>query len=280
MTTKTLKEQLIPLSLTVLTFFALCALLYAFIFFLNLLPSQQKIDLTLRKRDILVGLTIYLKTSIDFAIFIGNLMRTNPGWKKRVSIEVGTAVGNAAGTLAILLIWNFFREVPILMAVMIAIASLVLLRMAEESIEEFLHTQNPQGKIHKTASLLSRQLGLLNRLFKPMLGKLIPNSSITNIKTLSFLNLAVFSFSIPFILGLDDFAGYIPLFSIINVFGFAVGVFLGHMVLNVSLFLSPSRTVSLVKQPIILVTGGIAFIGIALWGFYETYHIIKLLFHL
>lgn len=280
MTTKTLKEQFIPLFLTALTFLVLCATLYAFIFLLNLFPSQQKIDLTLRKRDILVGLTIYLKTSIDFAIFIGNLMRTNPGWKKRISIEVGTALGNAGGTLIILLIWNFFREVPILMAVMIAIASLVLLRMAEESIEEFLETQNPDGKIHKTTSFVSAQLRVFNKLFKPMLGKLIPNSSITNIKTLSVLNLAVFSFSIPFILGLDDFAGYIPLFSIINVFGFAVGVFLGHMILNLGLFLAPSKTVYLVKQPVILIVGGIAFLGIALWGFYETFHIISAIFNL
>lgn len=280
MTTKTLKEQFIPLSLTALTFLALCAILYAFIFLLNLLPSQQKIELTLRKRDILVGLTIYLKTSIDFAIFIGNLMRTNPGWKKRISIEVGTAVGNAMGTLLVLFIWNFFREVPLLMAIMIVVASLVLLRMAEESIEEFLHTQDPNGKIHKTTSFLSQQLSLFNKLFRPVLGRLIPNANITNIKVMSIASLALFSFTIPFILGLDDFAGYIPLFSIINVFGFAVGVFLGHMILNLGLFLSPSKTVSLVKQPIILIIGGIAFLGIALWGFYETFHIISALLHL
>ena len=277
---KNFKEQFIPLSLTALTFFALCATLYVFIFLLNLFPTQQKIDLALRKRDILVGLTIYLKTSIDFAIFIGNLMRTNPGWKKRISIEVGTAVGNAVGTLLILLVWNFFREVPLLMAIMIVIASLVLLRMAEESIEEFLQTQNPNGKVHKATSFLSQQLSFLNKIFKPILGKLIPNTNITNIRVMSFANLAFFSFTIPFILGLDDFAGYIPLFSIINVFGFAVGVFLGHMVLNLGLFLSPSRTVSLVKQPLILIVGGLAFMGIALWGFYETFHIISKIFNL
>lgn len=280
MTNKTLKDQFLPLFLTVLTFLALCILLYLFIFLLNLFPSEQKIELTIRKRDVLVGLTIYLKTSIDFAIFIGNLMRTNPGWKKRISIEVGTAIGNAAGTLAILLIWNFFREVPLLMATMIIIASLVLLRMAEESIEEFLQTQNPNGRIHKTTSFLSQQLSFFNKIFRPILGRLIPNASITNIKILSFANLAFFSFTIPFILGLDDFAGYIPLFSIINVFGFAVGVFLGHMILNLGLFLSPTKTVSLVKQPIILILGGLAFVGIAVWGFYETFHIINSIFHL
>ena len=34
--------------------------------------------------DILIGLTIYLKTSIDFAVYIGRLMAKYPGWKNRV----------------------------------------------------------------------------------------------------------------------------------------------------------------------------------------------------
>lgn len=264
-----LKEQGIPLFLTVLTFISLCFTLYGSINLLNLLPSSEKIEIVLRKRDILIGLTIYLKTSIDFAIFMGNLMKSNPGWKKRISIELGTGIGHATGTLLILLIWNFLREVPLLMAIMISLASLVLLRMAEESIEEFLHIQTNRKHIHRATSFLHAQLVFVNKIFKPLLGKLIPNASITNIKTLSFFNLFVFALTIPFILGLDDFAGYIPIFSIINVFGFAVGVFLGHMILNLGLFLSPKTTIKLVKTPLILIVGAAAFIGIALWGFYE-----------
>lgn len=269
-----LKEQGIPLSLTVLTFITLCFILYGFIFLLNLLPTTEKIEPILRKRDILIGLTIYLKTSIDFAIFMGNLMKSNPGWKKRITIELGTGVGHATGTLIILLIWNFLREVPILMAIMIFLASLVLLRMAEESIKEFLQTQTNRKHIHRVTSFLHAQLIFVNKLFKPLLGKLIPNASITNIKTLSFFNLFIFALTVPFILGLDDFAGYIPIFSIINVFGFAVGVFLGHMILNLGLFLSPKTTIKLVKTPLILIVGGAAFIGIALWGFYEVIHLL------
>lgn len=269
------KEQVIPLSLTVLTFFCLTAILYFFILFLNLFPSQEKIIPQLRLTDVLVGLTIYLKTSIDFAIFMGNLMKNNPGWKKRIGIELGTATGNASGTLLILLIWNFFREVPILMVIMIIIASLVLLKMAEESIGEFLETQKSGKPVHTITSFLHGQLGTFNKIFKPILGKLLPNSSITNIKMLPFWSLALFSFSIPFILGLDDFAGYIPLFSVVNVFGFSVGVFLGHMILNLGLFISPSKTVRLVSTPVVLIIGGAAFIGIALWGFYEAFNILE-----
>lgn len=276
----TLKEQAIPLSLTVVTFLVLCTLLYITISLLNLFPASQKIQVILKPQDILVGMTIYLKTAIDFAIFIGNLMHTNPGWKKRIAIEIGTAVGNTGGTILILVLWNFFREVPLLMAVMIIIASLVLLRMAEESLEEFLQKRKkiPSKPLHKSISFVEQQLDMINKLCKPVLGKLIPETGMTNSKSLSFWNLAWFSFTVPFILGLDDFAGYIPLFSVVNVFGFSVGVFLGHMILNASLFLSPDNTTKIVRHPIVLLIGGLAFVGIAGWGFYEVFHLLQTIF--
>ncbi|HVT01030.1 MAG TPA: hypothetical protein VHE53_02225 [Patescibacteria group bacterium] len=271
---KTLKEQGIPLILTFVTFLFLCLIFYFFIHILNLLPSKEKIYPQIRIQDVLIGLTIYLKTSIDFAIFIGNLMRTNPGWQKRIAIEIGTAFGNALGTIVILIIWNFFREVPLLMAAMIILASAVLLRMAEESFEELNQKLKPNHTLNKPILFINSQLNFVNNKFKPILGKLIPDLSLTNVKVMSVVSLGLFAISIPFILGLDDFAGYIPLFSIINVFGFAVGVFLGHMILNIGLFLSPKRTTKVVEAPVVLLIGGAAFVGIATWGFYEAMHLI------
>lgn len=268
------KEQLVPLILTVITFILLCFGLYLFILLLNYLPSREKIVLELRLQDVLVGLTIYLKTAIDFAIFIGNLMRSNPGWRSRIAIEGGTAAGNALGTLAILLIWNFFREVPILMAIMIFVASLVLLRMAEESFHSLREDLSSKHKYYRHLLFIEEQIKFVNRIFRPLLRKIIPNLSITNIKVMPFFTLFSFSFTIPFILGLDDFAGYIPLFSIINVYGFAVGIFLGHMILNLGLFINPKKTVELVRAPLVLVVGGVAFVGIAAWGFYEAIHLL------
>lgn len=274
MTAKT-RDQLIPLALTLLTFLLLVLLLHAFLVLLNLFPSQEKILLEIRPLDVLVGLTIYIKTAIDFAIFIGNLMYKNPGWKNRISIELGTALGNACGTLLILLIWNFFREIPLLMVVMIFIASLVLLKMAEESLREF-----SENKTHLPAFLMTQLriahslLRIPNTFFSPILGFIIPRSGLINTKQFSWKRLLLFSMTVPFILGLDDFAGYIPLFSVVKVYGFAIGVFFGHMLLNIALFLSPARTVRLVRHPFILLLGGIAFVAIAAWGFYEVVHIL------
>lgn len=265
-----LREQAIPLFLTLITFLFLWVILYIVLRILNLI-THEDIILQLRKRDILVGLTIYLKTSVDFGIFIGNLMKNNPGWKKRIAIELGTALGNALGTLVVLFIWNFFRSVPLLMGIMIVLASLVLLKMAQESLYEFSLVKNGFFSFSQPFfSVITSILSYINTFFNPLLRKIVPHVGFTTITSLSWKNLLFFSFTIPFILGLDDFAGYIPLFSIINVYGFALGVFLGHMILNVSLFVSPSRTVKIVSNPFILLLGGTAFIGIALWGFYEA----------
>ncbi|MEY3197778.1 MAG: hypothetical protein RL023_455 [Candidatus Parcubacteria bacterium] len=84
----------------------------------------------------------------------------------------------------------------------------------------------------------------------------------------------VSSFSVPFILGMDDFAGYVPLFNIVNVFGFGIGVFLGHTILTCFLFISPSKTVQVIKNPVIAILGSLAFIGIAIRGFYDSLHLI------
>jgi hypothetical protein len=82
------------------------------------------------------------------------------------------------------------------------------------------------------------------------------------------------AFTVPFILGLDDFAGYVPLFNIVNVYGFAIGVFLGHMILNIFLFISPQHTIKIVKNAYISFTGSIVFIGLAVWGLVEVFKII------
>lgn len=274
---KIIIEQLFPIFLTFLTFLALSTILYGLLLLLNSLRLSYPIILDFRKREILLGIIIYLKTSVDFAIFIGNLMHTNPGWKKRIAIELGTAIGNGFGTFLVLIVWSLFREIPILMFIGIFIASVVLLKMAEESFEEFLKQKKSFIKIRMPVSLLQKQLDLINNLFRPILRFFVPNLNLTKTKKLSFANLIVFSFTIPFILGLDDFAGYIPVFTYVNVFGFSIGVLLGHMILTMSLFAFPKKTVSIVKHPIVLILGGLAFIGIGVFGFYESLRILLLI---
>jgi hypothetical protein len=269
-------EQGLPILLTFFTFCGLATVLYGILLFINTLNLKSPIVLDFRRREVLLGIIIYLKTAIDFAIFIGNLMHSNPGWKKRIAIELGTAIGNGLGTFLILIIWTLFKEIPILMFIMIFIASVVLLRMAEESFESFLDQKNSFIilNIKKPVSLLQGQLDMVNGLFRPILKFFVPSLNLTKTKKLSFANLIVFSLTIPFVLGLDDFAGYIPLFTIVNVFGFSLGVLLGHMLLTIGLFAFPNKTVAIVKHPIVLIIGGVAFIGLAIYGFFECFSLL------
>ncbi len=269
-------DQIIPLTLTGIVCGGGIGILFLEIVLLNhVAVSRSLITPHLRLPDILIGTTIYLKTSIDFAIFIGRLMAKYPGWKNRVAIEIGTALGNIAGTLAILILWDLFREVKVLMAVMIVIAALVLLRMAEEGLE---HVKDEEGKYKVRfwglETVFETVLHKFNMLIAPILNRLIPKTDMKDGIAPGFRGLFILAFTIPFILGLDDFAGYIPLFNIVNVFGFGTGVFLGHMFLNIALFLSPHATIKVVKHPVISFFGSIAFVGLALFGFFEAARLI------
>lgn len=232
-----MKSQTLPLALTIVVLIFLIAILHSVIFLLNTLPFVQTIMLTVRWYDVIIGITVYLKTSIDFALLLGKLMAAYPGWKNRVALEIGTAIGNAAGTIAIISLWVVVKHIDILLALMILTASLVLFMLARESF-------HPK--------------------FTFVIGK----------KKRSWSSLMAFSMTVPFILGLDDFAGYVPLFSVINVYGFAIGVLVAHTILNIALFISPTRTVNIVNNRFVAVAGGIAFIALGIWGLTEAATII------
>jgi len=270
---KKISYQAIPIAATIITFLLLVVGIRGVIALLNFLPLHGKIISILAWPDVLVGLTIYIKTSIDFALFIGTLMSRYTGMRNRLAIELGTSLGNGIGTALVLCIWTFFKEIPLLLIAMIFLAAIVLLRMAEESLVEFLSRYTPPLFIKKCIVLLVFILEKISFATKPITRFILPSSPLASATIKTFAGLVFFSFTIPFILGLDDFAGYIPLFSIVNVFGFATGAFLGHMLLNAALFAAPSVTVKIVRHPIVIVLGSVAFIVIAGIGVVEAAHI-------
>ncbi len=272
----TLKNQVIPVSLTIVVGAVLTGLLYVLILVLNHFTATD-IIIHIKPVDIAIGLTVYLKTSIDFAIFIGNLMSENNTWKSRIAIEIGTAFGNAAGTFLVLIIWTFFKEVTWLLALMIFVAALVLFRLAQDSLDHAKTDDNKYPQWFQTIVLVfDKFLVTVNKAIAPVLNKVVPNVSMKSKGKMAFWPLFTFAFGIPFILGLDDFAGYVPLFNVVNVFGFAIGVIVGHMLLNMFLYLSPSKTIKAVKNPIIALIGSAAFVGLGIWGLIE---VVKLFTH-
>ena len=266
-------NQGLPLLLTFVVCGVLWLILFAEVTLLNHAGSEP-ILLQLQWPDILAGMTIYLKTSIDFAIFIGHLMRTHPGTKNRIAIECGTAFGNGLGTFLVLALWSFFRTIDWLLALMVLLASLVLLKLAEDGLEHARDEDRRYPRLfRKAVAALERILHAINGWIEPVLGRIMPHATLNTTTVYTWWGLLYFSASIPFILGLDDFAGYVPLFSIVHVYGFALGVLVGHLVLNLCLFLSPDATIRIVKQPIISFLGSVAFVGLSLWGLSEVVRI-------
>ncbi len=273
-----LHQQLIPLILTVVVFLFLWAIFFVAIFGLNLIPNTDDISLKIRWYDVLIGGTIYLKTSVDFAIFMGRLMSSNPGWKNRIAIEIGTALGNGLGTIVVLIIWTFFKEVEWLLAIMIFIASIVLFELAFASLEHFSNWEG-EGKLKRlTYSIINNGLTFAVKFTQPITKKILPDlgEKLKGSQALPWKKLLFFSFSVPFILGLDDFAGYVPLFNIVNVFGFSLGVIGAHTLLNIALFINPSATVKIVRNEWVSFIGSLSFIGLGIWGLIE---VVKIILH-
>ncbi|MBI2084369.1 MAG: hypothetical protein HYT70_02045 [Candidatus Aenigmarchaeota archaeon] len=268
-------QQIVPLILTFLTSGLMILSIYLILTFLNKVYPGEKLALEFRPFDVLLGMTIYLKTAIDFAIFIGRLMHKNPGWRNRIAIELGTAIGNGLGTLLVLILWVFVKDVEILLAGMIFLASLVLFELAYGGVEHF-STWKTKGFRKGLYYILEFPLRYLLKVIKPVLGRIMPNvgKHLKGESLSTWKALLAFSFGIPFILGLDDFAGYVPLFNIINVFSFSIGVVLAHTLLNAALFVNPNLTTKAVKNEWVSYIGSIAFIGIALYGFVEIWKIL------
>ena len=267
-------EQVVPLVLTVVVCAILIGVIWLEILLLNRFTTTH-IVVQVRWTDVLIGMTIYLKTSVDFAIFIGNLMHSARGWKNRVMIEIGTAVGNALGTIIVLALWDMFRDIKPLLAVMIVWAALVLFKLAEDGFE---HARDKTYLLptwfYTLVNRTESGVKLINRFTSPILSRVMPHLSMNPPKYLTLFGLFLFSFRVPFILGLDDFAGYVPVFNIVNVFGFSIGVLGGHMILNILLFISPEHTIKIVKHPVISFLGSIAFVLLAIWGLYEVIHLL------
>lgn len=271
-----LLQQIVPVLLTGVILVGLIFILHWFIAVIDAFHFGENIVLQARWVDIIVGLTIYLKTSIDFAIFMGRLMASNPGWRNRIALEIGTALGNALGTFVVIGIWIVFKEVDLLLALMVFLAALVLFELAHGGLEHIEHWQSSMNIKRPLYLLLHYFLESLLQLIDPIFKRILPDlaAKMQGKEKLSWRQLFTFSMSIPFILGLDDFAGYVPLFSIINVYGFAIGVFTGHTLLNVALFLSPSRTIVAVKNEYVSFLGTLAFIGLAFYGLFEVVRIL------
>lgn len=279
------KNSFLPLIVAVVVLIILTIVFYLEVLGLNALPfTKENLNTTINPVDVGIGMLIYLKTSIDFALFIGMLMKKYPGVKNRYAIEIGTGLGNMLGTALVLGLWTLFKEISILLGIMVLLASLVLFEMANASLEHLFESNhnevsNDHVEVKNWQRRIARSIKLLISpilfFITPILSRIMPSmSQKPDTEPKSWWSLFFLSLSVPFILGLDDFAGYVPFFKVVNVFGFGIGVFVGHCLLNILLFLNPTLTIKAIKNPIVAILGALAFIFLGLYGLYEAIHII------
>ena len=254
------------------------------------LPETHNLHHVFHVGNFALGTTIYLKTAIDFAILMTLYMKTYPGWKNRIAIESGTTVGNTVGTILVIIIWGLLQQFRIVLNIMVFYSAIILIKLAYETLE---HTENVSIDISSKYPLLDFiydillwpidafiQLTVLVikitwRIIEATpLNNLIPNLNIstkeTKRKVITYSGLFLMTLGVPFALGLDDFAGYIGLLTVVNVLSFAIGVYFGHFLLNTFLFLNPKKTMKVIGHPIIGWIGSMALMLIAYLGLREV----------
>lgn len=237
------------------------ALSYCLIVFLNTfgLDLSTSFDVKLA----LLGMTIYLKTAVDYAIFVSRLMNNNLGLVPRIAMNAGTSLGAFIGVTMVFIIWAFFNQVPILMFIMLVIAGCILLELGEGSEE---HYKELPEKIKKPVRLFFK---ILSPVYKKIIF-FLPDFS-TNDKKRTFWNLFFYSAIIPFILGIDDLAGYMSLMTPTNVFSFLCGIYIADSIIDAFLFMKPEITIKIIKNKWISFIGAIFFITLGLLSFYHAF---------
>lgn len=254
------------------------------------LPETNNLKLVFRLGDFALGTTIYLKTAIDFAILMTLYMKVYPGWKNRMAIESGTTIGNTLGTILVIIIWGMLQQFKIVLNLMVFYSAIILIKLAYETLE---HVEDFSIDISSKYPLLDF---IYDIIFWPLdafikisiyfikivweiieatpFDKLVPNLTISSEeirgKKLTYTALFLMTLGVPFALGLDDFAGYIGLLTVVNVLSFAIGVYFGHFILNTFLFLNPKKTMKIIGHPLISWIGSMALMFIAYLGLKEV----------
>ena len=254
------------------------------------LPETNNLRHIFRIGDFALGTTIYLKTAIDFAILMTLYMKVYPGWRNSLTIESGTTIGNTLGTILVIIIWGLLQQFKFVLNLMVFYSAIILIKLAYETLE---HVEDFSIDISSKYPLLDFIYDIvfwpLDALIKLSIylikvvweiieatpfDKLIPDLNISSKdvegKKLTYSALFLMTLGVPFALGLDDFAGYIGLLTVVNVLSFAIGVYFGHFILNTFLFLNPKKTMKVIGHPLISWVGSMALMFIAYLGLKEV----------
>lgn len=250
-----MNKQLLPIGLSLSLFALFSALTYVLVRWLGGLSTE------FIWWQFALGIFIYLKTSVDYALFVGGLMGENEGIPKRIAMNVGTQVGCFLGVTMIVILWSFFKEIHWLMAILLVIAGYILIGLGDGSQEHF--ESLPEG--------FRKPLRIFFDITRPVVGLFtwfMPDGEMSAVP-MTVGRLLLVSSIIPFALGADDLAGYMTLLQPANVFSLLVGIYFGDAIIDIALFFSPKTTVSIVKNRWVSYFGALFFIGLGVVSIFD-----------
>lgn len=233
--------------------------------------SANDIEIKLYLKDISVGFFLYFVTAIDYALIIGRMQVSNPGSKPRFVMNVATCLGCFVGVSLVLFLWGFAKEMPLLIIPILIFAGSVMIKLGYEGIEYFEDVNYIPFVFRKFTVILLKALYYPSRIFTfwiPELGK-------PKVKAMSVMDLAKWSFFLPFIIGTDDLVGYMGAMTIYNVFGLLFGIYLADILIDILIFTSPKITKLLVESAILSLLAVYAFIYLAYKSYSESYHFLN-----
>lgn len=229
--------------------------------------SSNKIHIVFYPTDFFVGFLLYFVTAIDYALIIGRMQTANPGNKARLIMNVFTCLGCFVGVTLILFLWGFAKEVSLIILPLLIFAGAVMVKLAYEG--RSYYQQSP--KINNIVKNLTT--ATLNVLYYPtrVFSFWLPELGSPNVQKMTIAHLAKWSFLLPFIIGLDDFIGYMGAMTLYNTFSLIAGIYFADIVIDILIFFSPKFTSKMVESPYLSLFASYAFLYLAYKSFSEAY---------
>ncbi len=269
-------NQLTPVVVCLVLFGFFMLSTYLFIEYAINPNAQEKVQIQLNIKDIAVGFFLYFVTAVDYALIVGRMQVSNPGFRARLVMNIFTCVGCFVGVTLVLFLWGFAKEVPWLIIPILVFAGSVMVKLAYESADYFEHATQIPFVVRKFTEIILRLLYYPTRIFTYWM----PELGSPNVTKMSYWSLAKWSFFLPFIIGLDDLVGYMGAMTIYNAFGLLFGIYLADIFIDILIFVSPKITRKLVESAALSILAVYAFVYLAYKSYSEGLLLLEEHYHL
>lgn len=237
--------------------------------------STEKIELKLHLFDVMVGFFLYFITAIDYALIVGRMQVTNSGFRARVIMNLFTCVGCFVGVSLVLFLWGFAKEIPLVIIPILIFAGSVMVKLAFEGADYYEADKSIPKFLRVGTTKILNAFHYITSLFTFW----IPELGSPKVVKMPAMQLAKWSFFLPFIIGLDDLIGYMGAMTIYNVFSLLFGIFLADILIDILIFVSPRLTKKIVENAVLSILAAYAFIYLGYKSFSEALILLHERFH-